>query len=417
MLRPLPAECQTGAGRDLAGSGQVGWPLPAMPYVAPPSTVVGMTTIDLTDNPTQQAHDIDLSRVEELVGRLLASFTGGVELLTIELGRRAGLYQALAEHAALNPAGLAAATGISERYAREWLEQQAAAGFLDVAAGSTAADRTYSLPTEHVPVLLQPTHPAHFGAAGQLLQAVAAAVPAVAEAHLRGGGVAYDAFGDDLRAAIGAINRPGFVHGVRSWVDALPDVADRLDLDGGVVLDLGSGEGWSSIALAKEFPLATVVGVDLDEASAEAARRHAREYGVADRATFAVGNAADQAALVRATGGRPVTLATAFQALHDMGRPADALAAVRGLLADHGAVLVGDEAGADEFTAPATEDQRLKYAMSVLHCLPATTAEHPGDPNGTVLRTDTVRAWASAAGFEGVQVLDIEHPFWRFYRL
>ena len=394
-----------------------GWPLPAMPYVAPPSTVVGMTTIDLTDNPTQQPDDIDVSRVEELVGRLLASFTGGVELLTIELGRRAGLYQALTEHAALSPAGLAAATGISERYAREWLEQQAAAGFLDIAAGSTAADRSYALPAEHVPVLLQPTHPAHFGAAGQLLQAVAAAVPAVADAHLRGGGVAYDAFGDDLRAAIAAINRPGFVHGIRSWVAALPDVADRLDFDGGVVLDLGSGEGWSSIALAKEFPRATVVGVDLDAASAEAARRHAREYGVADRVTFAVANAADQAALRAATGGRPVTLVTVFQALHDMGRPADALAAVRGLLDDHGAVLVGDEAGADELVAPADEDQRLKYAMSVLHCLPATTAEHAGDPNGTVLRTDTVRAWASAAGYPGVEVLDIEHPFWRFYRL
>ena len=163
-----------------------GWPLPAMPYVGRRSTVVGMTTIDLTDDQTQQPDDVDVSRVEELVGRLLASFTGGVELLTIELGRRAGLYQALAEHAALCPAGLADATGITERYAREWLEQQAAAGFLEVAGGTTPADRTFSLPVEHVPVLLQPTHPAHFGAAGQLLQAVAAAVPAVADAHLRG---------------------------------------------------------------------------------------------------------------------------------------------------------------------------------------------------------------------------------------
>ena len=376
-----------------------------------------MTTTDLTDIPTQQSHDVDGSRVEALVGRLLASFTGGVELLTVELGRRAGLYQALSEHTVLSPAGLADATGISERYAREWLEQQAAAGFLDLAGGTTAADRTYSLPAEHVPVLLQPTHPAHFGAAGQLLQAVAAAVPAVAEAQLNGGGVAFEVFGDDLRAAIGAVNRPGFVHGIRSWVGELPDIADWLDLDGGLVLDLGCGEGWSTITLAKEFPLATVVGVDLDHASVEAATRHAREYGVADRVSFTVANAADQDALRAATGGRPVTLATAFQALHDMGRPADALAAVRGLLHEHGAVLVGDEAGADAYEAPASEDQRLKYAMSVLHCLPATTAEHPGDPNGTVLRTDTVRTWASAAGFEAVQVLDVEHPFWRFYRL
>jgi SAM-dependent methyltransferase len=355
--------------------------------------------------------------VDAFAERIFGAVLGAQLVQSIDLGDRLGWYRSLAADGPATSPELAARTGSAERYAREWLEQQAAAGFLEVAGGTTAADRTFSLPEEHVPVLLQPTHPAHFGAAGQLLQAVAAAVPAVADAHLRGDGVAFDMFGGDLRAAIAAINRPGFVHGIRAWVGALPDVADRLDLDGGLVLDLGSGEGWSSIALAKEFPLATVVGADLDPASVEAARRHAREYGVADRVTFTVANAADQVALRAATGGSPVTLVTVFQALHDMGRPADALAAVRGLLAEHGAILVGDEAGADTYEAPASEDQRLKYAMSVLHCLPATTAEHPGDPNGTVLRTDTVRAWASAAGFEGVQVLDVEHPFWRFYRL
>jgi SAM-dependent methyltransferase len=398
-----------------------------MPSRLVAATVDDMTTSDLTDPDvttsalteirTDQPDDVDLPRVEELVGRLLGSFTGGIELLTVELGRRTGLYRALAEHGALTPDGLAAVTGVSPRYAREWLEQQAAAGFLDLVSGATTYDRAYLLPAEHVPVLLEPTHPAHLGAAGQLLQAVAAAVPAVADAHLRGGGIAYDTFGADLRTAIGSINRPGFVHGTRSWVDVLPDIADRLDLDGGIVLDLGCGEGWSSIALATAFPHATVVGIDLDEASIAAARRNAVDQGVGARVTFAIANAADRAALRAATGGQQVTLATAFQALHDMGRPADALAAVRGLLADHGAILVGDEAGADTFEAPATEDQRLKYAMSVLHCLPATTAEHPGDPNGTVLRTDTVRAWATAAGFEGVRVLPIDHPFWRFYRL
>ena len=106
-----------------------------------------------------------------------------------------------------------------------------------------------------------------------------------------------------------------------------------------------------------------------------------------------------------------------FEALHDMGRPVDALAGFRDLLRPGGALLVADERVADAFHADAEPVERMLYAMSVLHCLPATTAESGTIANGTVLRAPTLRRWAAQAGFGLVDVLDIENPFWRFYRI
>jgi hypothetical protein len=100
-----------------------------------------------------------------------------------------------------------------------------------------------------------------------------------------------------------------------------------------------------------------------------------------------------------------------------MGDPVRTLRAARAVLADGGSVLVADERVADTFTAPGDATERLMYAWSILHCLPATLAEDPVEATGTVLRAPTVERWAAAAGFTGFEVLAIDNPFWRFYRL
>jgi SAM-dependent methyltransferase len=154
-----------------------------------------------------------------------------------------------------------------------------------------------------------------------------------------------------------------------------------------------------------------VLGVDLDEASLAGARAAAAEAGVADRVSFVAGDAAQLSPEA------PFDLVTVFEALHDMGDPVAALRAARELLADGGSVLVADERVADAFTAPGDATERLMYGWSILHCLPATLAEAPVETNGTVLRAPTLAGWAAAAGFSGFQVLGIDNPFWRFYRL
>lgn len=392
------------------------------------SETLTTATTDVVASEEERAAEQVGALAEQIVGMLGAA----TELLTIELGRRFGLYRTLHEAGPMTATAFADATGVAPRYAREWLEQQAAAGYLAVVTPKLGYQRRFMLPDLHVPVLLDETHPAHVAPAASLFAGVALTFPELVADYRQGRGVAFDEYGAELRGGLGSLNRPGFTHELRGWVDTLPDRAAALDA-GGAVLDAGCGVGWSTIALATAFPNARVVGLDLDEASIIEARRNALDAGVADRVSFVHGNAGDAAA-VRATaavagtgiadgtdgtaaGASGFDLVTVFEALHDMGRPVDALAGFRALLRPGGELLVADERVADAFHAGAEPVERMLYAMSVLHCLPATTAESGAVANGTVLRAPTLRRWAGQAGFGRVDVLDIENPFWRFYRI
>lgn len=359
----------------------------------------------------------DIERREATAESLLRAAVGALELLHVYLGDRLGLYAVLADRDDATPAELASAAGIAERYAREWLEQQAVAGLLDVAADDgDPRTRRYRLPAGVTEVFRDPDSPYHVVSLASGVASVAQAIPQVIEAFRTGGGVPYAAYGPDIRGSIARLNRPMFVHQLaQEWVPAMPDVEARLRTaePPARVLDVGCGVGWSSIALARGYPSASVDGVDSDAASIEEARANAAAAGVGDRVRFSCRDAADH---------RPAgsyDLATAFECVHDMADPVRVLGAVRSQLAPGGAFLVGDEKVAETFSAPGDELERLNYGWSALHCLPASMAEpvDPGTVAGTVLRPDTLRRYAREAGFGSVTVLPVEHDFWRFYRL
>ncbi|MBB2942641.1 2-polyprenyl-3-methyl-5-hydroxy-6-metoxy-1,4-benzoquinol methylase [Actinoplanes lutulentus] len=339
-----------------------------------------------------------MTEVDALGERLFGALTGALELFTVEIGRELGLYAALRD-GPLTPPELAKAAGIDERYAREWLEQQAAAGFL-------TAD--FALAPGVAEVLLDEGGPAYAGAASQFAVGVALLTPRVIAAFRSGEGVPYSAYAH-VRHGIAGFNRPMFDHLLTTaWLPAVPEIEAGLR-SGARVLDLGCGMGYSSVAMALAYPAVTVRGVDLDEDSIAVARSVAAAAGVADRVSFTVADAAS------VTGS--FHLITIFEALHDMGDPVGVLRNAGGLLSPGGSVFIADERVADEFTAPAGEVERLQYAFSVLHCLPATRAENPVLANGTVLRAPTLLGWAREAGFSSPAVLDIDNDFWRFYQL
>ncbi len=352
-------------------------------------------------------------RRDALVERLFGATVHALELFAVYLGVRLKLYEALANEA-LTPPELATRAGIHPRYAQEWLEQQAVAGFVEVASASAnASERRYALPRPHAPVLCEPESPAYVAPFSLLLAGIGQVLPQLVDAYRAGGGVPFAAYGEDLRHGQAAINRPAFVHELAAvWLPQIPDVHFRLQADPPArVADVGCGEGWASIALARGYPKVQVDGFDLDGASIEDARRNAAAAGIDGRVAFEVRDAGDPA-LAGA-----YDLVCVFEALHDMARPVEALSAMRSMLRDGGSVLVVDERVADSFAAPGDEVERMMYGWSILHCLPAAMVEKDSAATGTVMRSETLQRYASQAGFSQVDVLPIDNELFRFYRL
>jgi predicted O-methyltransferase YrrM len=334
-----------------------------------------------------------LDCTDALAERLFGAALGALELYSAYLGAELGLYRTLDEQGPLTSGALADYAGIDTRYAREWLEQQAVAGLIEVDdAGAAPEERLYALPADHAPVLVDAEDLAYVAPFAHIVAGIGRVLPEVAAAYRSGGGVPYEAYGRDFRHGQGQINRPALTQELPSdWLAAMPDVVARLETGRPArVADLGCGHGWSSIAMAQEFLHAHVDGIDLDPGSIADARRNAEQAGMNGRLRFLEGDAAGLA------GHGPYDLIVMLEALHDLARPVDALAAARAALADGGTVLVVDERVADRFTAPGDDVERMMYGWSVV---------------------DAVRAYAEAAGFARVEVLPVENDLFRLYRL
>lgn len=362
----------------------------------------------MTDTTKQTTEE----RREALAGRLFEAVLGMNDLHMVYVGDRLGFYRALLEMGSATPHELAAATGTHERYVREWLEQQAVTGILEVDDASQE-DRRYRLPEGHAEVLTEKDSPNYLAPFARMMAGIVRPLPEVIEAFRSGGGVPYARYDADFCEGQAEMNRVQFVNLLGGeWIPTVPDVHARLGQDPPArVADVACGAGWSSIALARAYPGVRVDGFDLDEYSIQLAEQNLAGSGLEDRVTFEVRDAADS------PHSGAYDLVLVFEAIHDLPRPVEVLRTLRKLLVEGGAVIVADERTADTFTAPAGEVERLLYGWSVLHCLPVGMSEQPSAATGTVMRADTLRAYAHDAGFSDVEVLPIENDFWRFYRL
>jgi SAM-dependent methyltransferase len=377
------------------------------------------TTQALLDTPpsaVEPPEPLDPSTaVEALADRLFGAALATMELATLHLGLRLGLYQALHELGPVTAGQLAAHVDGDERYLREWLEQQAVAELLACPNdGDSPQERRYELPAATGRVVLEAEDPAYLGPLSHLVVGALLGLPELATAFRTGDGVPFHAYGADLRRGLGHLNGATFDRALAGWMAAMPDIEQRLrTTHGASVLDIGCGIGRSSLAIARTYPNVTVHGIDLDAASVAEARDNAERAGLADRVTFAV----QDAATLPSDAEQRYDLVMVLEALHDTGDPVGTLAASRRQLRAGGAVLIADQLTRDRYAADGDPMERFQYGFSVLHCLPATRAEEHVVAHGTVIRASTVADWATQAGFEQTQVLDIEDPFWRFYRL
>jgi 2-polyprenyl-3-methyl-5-hydroxy-6-metoxy-1,4-benzoquinol methylase len=349
---------------------------------------------------------------DAFVERVFQANLAVFDVFSMYVGERLGLYRVLADRGPLTGPELAEAAGIDPRYAREWLEQQAATAILlvdDVVAAPDA--RRFSLPAAHAEVLIDPESPYAMSAVSRSIASLGLALPALLEAFRTGDGVSWDGLGDDMVEAQGDFNRPWLVgQFATEYLPSIPDLHARLQA-GARVADIAAGVGWAGIAIARAYPSVHVDGFDTDAGAIERARRNAADAGLDDRLHFEVRDATDVESEDR------YDLAVVVEAIHDMSNPVEVLASIRRMLKEDGSLIVADERVNDSFTAPADDRERLFYGYSVFSCLPSGMLAKPSAGTGTVMRRSTFERYAVEAGFRSVAVLAIEHEFLRFYRL
>ena len=362
-----------------------------------------MTAIELTED--------DGAKVEEFAGSLFMACLAAMELANVELGVRLGLYEVLADAGAFTARDLAAGAGIAERYAQEWLEQQAVAGVVEVDDVTKAAhERRFTLPNAHAHVLLEDDSEACMKPCAAVVPWLSKAIDIMVEEFRNGTGAAFRLF--DLHDIQAAFTRPVFVnHLTQTWLPALSDVQAKLAAGERVrIAEVGCGEGLAAITIAKAYPNVEIDGFDLDDASIAVAQAQAESAGVGDRARFEVRDAADPSL------SGDYDLVMAIEMLHDMPDPVGILRTMKKLAGEHGTVLVADERAEETFTVPTTEMERFFYTFSTLHCL-AVSMQHDGVGTGTVIRPETMRRYATDAGFATVELLDVDHPQFVLFRL
>ena len=331
---------------------------------------------------------VDEERLMQFVFRAVEEVGATLNAALVVMGDKLGLYRALDDAGAVTPAELATRTGTAERYVREWLNAQAAGGYVDYDPESGR----YTLPPEQAVALTDADSPAYLPGFFQIALGSVLDSPRIAEAVRSGDGLGWHEHVHDVHEGCERFFRPGYeANLVGAWLPALEGVVEKLER-GAHVADLGCGHGASTILMAEAFPQSTFVGSDYHEGSIETARTRAGEAGVADRVRFDTAPAAAHA-------GDGYDLVTMFDCLHDMGDPVGAGRHVLEMLAPDGTWMIVEPAAGDRVEDNLNPVGRAYYGFSMLLCTPASLSQEVGLALGAQAGETRIREVVETAGF------------------
>jgi len=304
---------------------------------------------------------LNAERLNTFLGKAVGDLGAAFSAVLVVLGDELGLYKALAREAH-TPAALAARTGTSERYVREWLGNQAAGGYVDF----DAASGTYRLNDEQAACLADPAGPVDLAGAYEIALALFHTYPRVRDNFRSGEGMEWGDHHPCLFHGVERFFRGGYhMHLLGEWLPALDGVVEKLSR-GGKVADIGCGHGASTVLMAKAYPASHFIGYDYHGPSIDVARERAAAAGVT--------NASFEQADASGYTGRDFDLIAFFDCLHDMGDPTGAARHARGALKDDGTCMI-----VEPFAGNTTADNlnpvgRVYYAASSMICVPVSLA-------------------------------------------
>jgi SAM-dependent methyltransferase len=335
-----------------------------------------------------QTAAIDMDKLNAFMGQVVGELGATVNAGLIVIGDRLGLYKAMAESGAVTSAELAEKTGTTERYVREWLNAQAAGGFVEY----NPETQRYLLPPEQAMALANEDSPAFVCGAFELATATLKSGHEIESAFRSGAGFGWHEHDAGVATGCERFFRPGYnANLVSSWLPALDGVEGKLGV-GAKVADVGCGLGASTRLMAQAYPRSKFTGFDYHSQSIELARRKAKEAGLQDRASFEVAKAA-------AFPGSAYDLITMFDCLHDMGDPVGAARHVRQALAPDGTWMIVEPMAGDRIEQNLNPVGRAYYAFSNFLCTPSSLSQDVGLALGAQAGEARIRDVATAGGF------------------
>ena len=331
---------------------------------------------------------VDQSKLEAFQGKMLGDMGAAVSAALVILGDQLGLYKAMADGGPTTSLKLAAATGTTERYVREWLAAQAASGYVEY----DPVKAEFSLTPEQAMVFADEGGPAFMAGGFEVLAAMFRDEPKVAAVFKSGKGLGWHEHDVCLFRGTERFFRPGYnAHLTTEWIPSMDGMEGKLKA-GARVADVGCGHGASTVLMAKTYPNSKFYGFDYHEPSIERAREAAKEAGVSDRLTFEVASAKD-------FNGGAYDMIAIFDALHDMGDPVGAAKHIRESLAPDGSWLLVEPFANDDLADNLNPFGRIFYSASTMICTPASLSQEVGMGLGAQAGEKRLRQVAEDAGF------------------
>ncbi len=335
----------------------------------------------------QQAPAIDVDKLMAFVFKAVDEVGATLNTALVVLGDKLGYYAAMTA-GPVTAAELAEASGTGEPYAREWLNAQAAGGYVEY----DPIGGRYTLPPEHAAALTDRNSPAFLPGFFQIALGTVHDVDGVLEAARRQAGLGWHEHHGDVHDGCERFFRTMYnAHLVDEWLPALDGVVAKLDR-GADVADVGCGHGASTVIMARAFPNSTFTGFDYHEASIATARARATEAGVGDRVRFQTASATEFP-------GTGFDLVTTFDALHDMGDPVGAARHIHDALDTSGTWMVVEPMAGDTVSENLNPVGRAYYGFSTLLCTPSSLAQDVGLALGTQAGPARIREVVTTAGF------------------
>lgn len=327
-------------------------------------------------------------KLQDLMGRALVDFGAVFMAPLVLVGDRLGLYRTLAHSGPMSSEELASATGTHERYVREWLNAQAASGYVLYLADAGR----YAMSREQAMAFADEDSPVFFVGAFETAFAASRVLDKLATAFTRGDGIGWHEHDHTLFHGIGRFFRATYnAQLLQAWLPSLEGVTETLER-GAMVADIACGIGASTILMARAYQASRFLGVDFHAGSIDEARAHAAQAGVADRCRFEVGRVKDMPLA-------QYDLVTVFDALHDMGDPAGAARHVLQMLKPEGTWMIVEPYAGDRVEDNLNPVGRAYYAGSTLMCTPCSLAQEVGLALGAQAGEARMRELVKSVGF------------------